>query len=94
MPPRVKDATPLVAPPYYVIEVVPALTFSFGGLRIDVGARVLDEQGVPIPGLLAAGADSGGVFYRAYAGGLANALVFGLRAVDTTVASLAPAPGR
>ncbi|MFZ0380002.1 MAG: FAD-binding protein [Solirubrobacteraceae bacterium] len=94
VPPRVKDATPLVAPPYYVIEVVPALTFSFGGLRIDVGARVLDEQGVPIPGLLAAGADSGGVFYRAYAGGLANALVFGLRAVDTTVASLAPAPGR
>ncbi len=92
MPPRVKDATPLLTPPYYVIEVVPAITFSFGGLLIDAGARVLDEHGVPIPGLLAAGADSGGVFYRAYAGGLANALVFGLQAVDTAVASLAPAP--
>jgi succinate dehydrogenase/fumarate reductase flavoprotein subunit len=89
VPPRVKDATPLLTPPYYVIEVVPALTFSFGGLRIDTGARVLDEQGAPIPGLLAAGADSGGVFYRAYAGGLANALVFGLQAVDTAVASVA-----
>ena len=92
MPPRVKDATPLLTPPYYVIEVVPAITFSFGGLLIDAGARVLDEHRVPIPGLLAAGADSGGVFYRAYAGGLANALVFGLQAVDTAVASLAPAP--
>jgi succinate dehydrogenase/fumarate reductase flavoprotein subunit len=94
VPPRVKDATPLLTPPYYVIEVVPAITFSFGGLLIDAGARVLDVQGVPIPGLLAAGADSGGVFYRAYAGGLANALVFGLQAVDTAVASLAPAARR
>ena len=94
MPPRVKDATPLLTPPYYVIEVVPAITFSFGGLLINAGARVLDEQGAPVPGLLAAGADSGGVFYRAYAGGLANALVFGLQAVDTAVASLAPAPAR
>ncbi len=89
VPPRVKDATPLRTPPYYVIEVVPALTFSFGGLLINTDARVLDQHGQPIPGLLAAGADSGGVFYRAYAGGLANALVFGLQAVDTAVGSVA-----
>jgi succinate dehydrogenase/fumarate reductase flavoprotein subunit len=89
VPPRAKDATPLLTPPYYVIEVVPAITFSFGGLRIDAGARVLDQHGRPIPGLLAAGADSGGVFNRAYAGGLANALVFGLQAVDTAVGSIA-----
>jgi succinate dehydrogenase/fumarate reductase flavoprotein subunit len=94
VPARVKDATPLLTPPYYVIEVVPAITFSFGGLLIDARARALDEKGAPIPGLLAAGADTGGVFYRAYAGGLANALVFGLQAVDTAVASLAPAAGK
>jgi hypothetical protein len=48
---------------------------------------VLDEAGAPIPGLLAAGADTGGVFVRAYAGGLANALVFGLQAAATALAS-------
>jgi succinate dehydrogenase/fumarate reductase flavoprotein subunit len=86
-PARVNDARPLTEPPYYVIEVVPAITFSFGGLLIDPQARVLDEQGAPIPGLLAAGADTGGVFVRAYAGGLANALIFGLQAAATALAA-------
>jgi succinate dehydrogenase/fumarate reductase flavoprotein subunit len=85
-PPREVDAAPLVTPPYYVIEVIPAITFTFSGLRIDAQARVLDESGRPIPGLLAAGADSGGVFNRAYAGGLACALVFGLQAAATATA--------
>ena len=84
-PPRANDATPLLDPPYYVIEVVPAITFSFGGLRIDTDARVLDADGHVIRGLLAAGADSGGVFHRGYAGGIANALVFGLQAASTAL---------
>lgn len=84
-PPRRRDAAPLVDPPYYVIEVVPAITFTFGGLAIDADARVLDAHGAPIPGLLAAGADAGGVFVRAYAGGLASALVFGLQAASTAL---------
>jgi succinate dehydrogenase/fumarate reductase flavoprotein subunit len=86
-PPRTNDATPLLTPPYYVIEVIPAITFTFGGLVIDTHARVLDDQGQPIPGLLAAGADSGGVFFRAYAGGLTSALVFGLQAASTALGS-------
>lgn len=85
-PSRAMDAAPLVTAPYYVIEVIPAITFTFSGLRIDAQARVLDESGRPIPGLLAAGADSGGVFNRAYAGGLACALVFGLQAAATATA--------
>jgi succinate dehydrogenase/fumarate reductase flavoprotein subunit len=89
-PPRAVDAAPLLDPPYYVTELVPAITFSFGGLLIDTEARVLDELGQPIPGLLAAGADSGGVWFRAYAGGIATALVFGLQAAET-VLSHAPA---
>ena len=84
-PPRQFDATPIDRPPFYVIETVPAITFTFGGLRIDDEARVLDEQGRPIPGLLAAGADAGGLYVRAYAGGLAAALVFGLRAARTAL---------
>ena len=54
-------------------------------------ARVLDESGQVIPGLLAAGADAGGVFNRAYAGGLACALVFGLQAAATATANRAAA---
>jgi succinate dehydrogenase/fumarate reductase flavoprotein subunit len=82
-PPRRFDATPLETPPYYVIETVPAITFTFSGLLIDADARVLDRDGRPIRGLYAAGADAGGLYVRAYAGGLAAALVFGLRAART-----------
>ncbi len=90
-PSRKLDSAPLVDPPYYVIEVIPAITFTFSGLRIDPRARVLDDSGQVIPGLLAAGADAGGVFQRAYAGGLACALVFGLQAAVTATAERAAA---
>ena len=43
-PARKRDATPLAQPPFYVIEVVPAITMTFAGLLIDPDARVLDEQ--------------------------------------------------
>jgi succinate dehydrogenase/fumarate reductase flavoprotein subunit len=88
-PGRRLDAAPLVNPPFYIIEVIPAITFTFSGLSIDPQARVLDESGEVIPGLLAAGADAGGVFNRAYAGGLACALVFGLQAAATATAERA-----
>jgi len=79
-PGRAKDATPLTEGPWYVIECVPAITFPFHGIRIDDRARVLGTDGTPIPGLLCAGSDTGGLYDRAYAGGLASALVFGLTA--------------
>jgi succinate dehydrogenase/fumarate reductase flavoprotein subunit len=84
-PPRRYDATPIDTPPFYVIETVPAISFTFGGLAIDDRGRVLDDSGRPIPGLLAAGADAAGVFDKAYAGGLAAALVFGLQAARTAL---------
>lgn len=84
-PPRRFDAVRIDRPPFYVIEAVPAITFTFGGMLIDEDAQVLDEAGRPIPGLLAAGADAGGLYVRAYAGGLAAALVFGLRAAQTAL---------
>ena len=84
-PPRRYDAVPIQDPPFYVIEVVPAITFTFGGLLVDSEARVLDGDGRPIPGLHAAGADAGGLYVRAYAGGIAAALIFGLRAARTAL---------
>jgi len=82
-PPRSHDYRPLDEPPYYALVVEPAITFTHGGLRVDDHARVLNRHGRPIPGLLAAGADAGNIFNCGYAGGLALALTFALRAMRT-----------
>jgi succinate dehydrogenase/fumarate reductase flavoprotein subunit len=74
--------------PFHAMEVTPAITFSHGGLRTDVQGRVLSEDGPPIRGLYAVGSDAAGVFCRGYAGGLANAAVFGLRAAADAVGSV------
>jgi predicted oxidoreductase len=58
------------------------VTHTIGGLRIDARARVLDDAGVPLPGLHAAGADAGGVFTGGYGSGLAAALVLALAAAE------------
>jgi succinate dehydrogenase/fumarate reductase flavoprotein subunit len=85
-PSRRLDCEQLVDPPYYLIELIPAITNTWGGLRIDAQARVLDAGGAPIAGLLAAGADAGGLYERAYGGGLAAGLTFGIRAASTALA--------
>lgn len=82
-PARIDNAVPLLRAPYYVLEVRPAITFSFGGLAVDDQARVLDPAGIPVPGLLAAGADVGNVYRGGYAGGLALASTFAYRAMRT-----------
>ncbi len=55
------------------------LTFTFGGLKIDTSARVMDSDGIAIAGLYAAGELVGGLFYFNYPGGtgLMNGAVFG-----------------
>lgn len=89
-PGRRLDPAPLLEPPYYVVEAVPAITFPFHGIRIDADARVLAEDGRPVAGLLAAGSDTGGLWNRAYAGGVAAATVLGLAAAAT---ALGESPG-
>ncbi|MGU3432485.1 FAD-binding protein [Actinomycetes bacterium M1A6_2h] len=83
VPGRRLDPAPLSEAPYYVIEAAPAITFPFHGIRIDDRARVLGADGALVPGLLAAGSDVGGLWNRAYAGGIAAALVFGLIAASS-----------
>lgn len=80
-PPRTETCVPFDQAPYYALVVHPAITFTFGGLTIDPGARVLRPDGLPVPGLLAAGADAGDAFGTGYAGGLALAMTFGLTAM-------------
>jgi fumarate reductase flavoprotein subunit len=69
------------------VKVMPGVTHTIGGLRIDTSARVLDAQGDPIGGLYAAGADVGGISTGGYASGLASALVLGLTAAETAAAA-------
>ncbi len=59
--------------------MLPAITLSFGGIRINDKGQVLEADGTIIPGLFAAGECAGGLFYDDYIGGssLANCLVMG-----------------
>lgn len=65
--------------PFEAYAVTCGITFTFGGLRIDPGAQVLDTDMRQIPGLYAAGELVGGIFYFNYPGGsgLTNGSVFG-----------------
>jgi succinate dehydrogenase/fumarate reductase flavoprotein subunit len=81
-PGRKRNRRALDQPDYFAVEVQPAITFSHGGLRIDTDAQVLQENGEPVRGLLAVGADGAGVHNVGYAGGLATGVVFAMQAVD------------
>lgn len=72
-------ALPIDTPPYYGFAVTCGITFTFGGVRINTGAQVLDEENDVIPGLFAAGEMVGGLFYNNYPGGtgLTTGAVFG-----------------
>jgi succinate dehydrogenase/fumarate reductase flavoprotein subunit len=76
---------PLREPPFHALEVQPSITFTYGGVRADADGRVLDSEGVPLPGLFAAGADVGGLQGPGYVGGLVLGLVFGPRAADAAL---------
>ncbi len=85
--PRVRNRRPLDQAPWFALEMQAAVTTTFGGLVTDAGARVLDASGAPVPGLLAAGMDAGGVYQEGYSGGLGLSGVFGMRAVETVLAT-------
>jgi tricarballylate dehydrogenase len=68
-PPKSNWALPLDTSPFTGYAVTCGITFTFGGLRIDRHARVLDHEGRPIRGLYAAGELVGGLFWGNYAGG-------------------------
>jgi tricarballylate dehydrogenase len=78
-PPKSNWALKLDQPPFTGYAVTCGITFTFGGLKVDPSARVIDTQGYPIPGLFAAGELVGGLFYENYPGGsgLTAGSVFG-----------------
>jgi len=70
-------------PPYYAALIAPIQHDSYGGLRINGKAEVLDYEGKPIPGLYSGGEASGGGSQH----GLGRALVHGFIAGNSIVAS-------
>ncbi len=60
-------ARPIDVAPFKAYPIINSIVLTFGGLKTDVAARVLNQQGDPIPGLYAAG-ETQGIYYKAYAG--------------------------
>jgi tricarballylate dehydrogenase len=72
-------ANSIDTPPFEGYAVTCGVTFTFGGLRIDTQAQVLNTDCQAIGGLYAAGELVGGLFYFNYPGGtgLMSGAVFG-----------------
>ena len=60
-------ARPIDRPPFLAYPITCANCFTFGGVKVDTDARVLDLDGVPIDGLYAAG-EVMGLYYGTYTG--------------------------
>ena len=76
--------------PFEAYAVTCGITFTFGGIGVDRAARVLDTDGIPIPGCYAAGEMVGGLFHHNYPGGsgLMAAAVLGRTAGRSVIESL------
>jgi tricarballylate dehydrogenase len=72
-------ANTLDEPPFEAFGVNCGITFTFGGLKVNTDAQVIDIDDRPMPGLYAAGEMVGGLFYTNYPGGsgLTSGAVFG-----------------
>jgi tricarballylate dehydrogenase len=78
-PEKTNWATRLDEPPFQAYAATVGITFTFGGIRINADAAVVDYLERPIPGLFATGEMTGGFFYLNYPGGagLMRGAVFG-----------------
>jgi tricarballylate dehydrogenase len=77
--PKTNWANTIEDGPFEAYGVTCGITFTFGGVKINTEAQVLDMADRPLAGLYAAGEMAAGVFYFNYPGssGLTNGTVFG-----------------
>jgi tricarballylate dehydrogenase len=67
--------------------VIGGITMTYGGLKTDERARVIDTMDRPIRGLYAVGEVTGGYFYHTYLGGsglIRGAVMGRIAAADAT----------
>jgi len=83
-------ARPIARPPFVVYPVTTGITFTYGGIRINRDAAVLDAEGGVIPGLFATGEITGDFFYGNYpaGAGLMRGSVFGRIAGERAAAAV------
>ena len=67
MPKKSNWARPIERLPFLAFPIICGNCFTFGGLKVDADARVIDADGAAIPGLYAAG-ETIGLYYGTYAG--------------------------
>lgn len=67
VPPKSNWAKPIAEGPFTAYPVMCANVFTFGGLKVDAGSRVIDRDGRAIDGLFAAG-EMTGLYYSNYTG--------------------------
>lgn len=82
---------PLETPPFYAIRLYPGDIGASIGLPIDEYARVLDENGAPVPGLFACGNDAASIMggmYPAAGITLGPALTFGFIAAHSAAGAV------
>jgi tricarballylate dehydrogenase len=58
---------PIATPPFRAFPIISANCFTFGGLKVNTSAQVVDTDGRVIPGLYAAG-ETVGLYHRVYTG--------------------------
>ncbi|MBM3344776.1 MAG: FAD-dependent oxidoreductase [Betaproteobacteria bacterium] len=66
-PPKSNWARPLDKPPFEAYPVISSNVLTFGGLKVNTRAQVLNQDGVPIKNLYAAG-EVVGIYYKTYTG--------------------------
>lgn len=78
-PPKEANAKVMKPKFYAFYPMVPGITLTFGGIKVNTNTQVLEADGRIIPGLYAAGESVGGLFYDDYVGGgsLARCVVLG-----------------
>lgn len=86
-------ARPIDTGPYYAYPIMPGICFTFGGIKVNRNAQVVDADGKTIPGLYAAG-EASGLYYQVYTGATSvmRGAVFGKLAGEHA-AALRGSPG-
>ncbi|MFS8980707.1 FAD-dependent oxidoreductase [Cupriavidus necator] len=74
---------PIDQAPYYAYPIISTNCFTFGGLKVNENAQVLDQDGRVMAGLYAAG-ETMGIYHQVYTGSTSvlRGLVFGRRAAQ------------
>ncbi|MDB5758091.1 MAG: FAD-binding dehydrogenase [Burkholderia sp.] len=66
-PPKSNWSRPVDQGPFYAYPIISGVCFTYGGVKTNRHAQVIDSDGRVIPGLYAAG-ESAGLYYQVYTG--------------------------